>query len=122
MTNVYEIMISMSASGVLQREIREYRMLESSNGTSFTATRKGSIGTYTIYENAMDKRLANSSGHKYFTKDKKKLKEYCTLLDEYMSKYIDDMIKTMTKNKDTMGTPWESLKKTNNKAILVEDE
>lgn len=90
------------------------------HGKSFTASRKGSIGTYILYENGFDKELKHGNGIKFMTRDKKKLKEYGKLCDEHMEKYLKHAIKTMENNLTVLGTPWDKHKKTNTKGQMVE--
>lgn len=104
---IYEIFININSSLQLERGVREYRETKSEDDHS-VCSRKGSIGTYKIYNRALDtdKPLTNGNGGRFYTKDKKNLKGYGKILDDISEKWIDDAIKVLTKQKDELGSKW----------------
>jgi len=106
---IYQIKIDLIGS-ILERQIIEYNVYEQGEN-SYTMSREGSIGTYTVQHSALDKKFALGGGGYYFyTKDKNKLKEYGKILDEFMVKFIADKQKLLTKYQAQLETPWGDVK------------
>jgi len=105
--NLYEIKIKLNDGLALERKITEYKVYEQGE-SSYTMSKVGSIGTYTVQHSALDKKQSSGgNGHYYITKDKSKLKEYGKILDEHMSKVIADKLKLLTKYQAQLETPWD---------------
>lgn len=106
---LYEIYINVNSSLQLERGIHVYKIRSNDKG-SYTGSRKGSIGTYTFQERALDRKepLHCGSGGKFYTKDKSKLKEYGKLLDANMETWINQAIKKLEKSKSKLGSKWET--------------
>jgi len=105
--NLYEIRIKLDAGLTLERRIIEYKVYEQGE-SSYTMSKEGSIGTYTVQHSALDKKQSlGGNGYYYITKDKTKLKEYGKILDEHMAKFISDKLKLLTKYQAQLETPWD---------------
>ena len=106
---VYQILINLIGN-TFERKIIEYHVFEQGE-SSYTMSREGSIGTYTVQHSALDKKFACGGGGYYFyTKDKNKLKEYGKILDEFMEKFIADKLKLLTKYQAQLETPLGDVK------------
>ncbi len=106
---LYQIRINLTGF-TLDRQIVEFKVYEQGEN-SYTMSKDGSIGTYTVQHSALDKKLSlGGCGYYFYTKDKSKLKEYGKILDEYMSKYLADKIKLLTKHQAQLETPWGDVK------------
>lgn len=106
---LYQVKMVLTGENTLERQIVEFNVYEQGD-SSYTCSRDGSIGVYTIQHSALDKRLNHGYGHCFYTKDKSKLKDYCKNLDDWMRGELESKIKRLTKFQAQLDTPWGDVK------------
>ena len=106
---LYQVKMVLTGDNNLERQIIEFNVYGQGE-SSYTCSREGSIGVYTIQHSALDKRLNHGYGHCFYTKDKSKLKDYGKNLDDWMRGELEAKIKRLTKFQAQLDTPWGDVK------------
>lgn len=113
---IYQALINLDSGMNLTRKIIEYNVYDQGD-TAYTMSKDGSIGTYVVTHAALDKKQIYSyAGCCFYTKDKSKLKEYCKILDDYMTKYLAEKKKMIEKHEALLETSWVENKPKESKA------
>jgi hypothetical protein len=106
---LYQVKMVLTGENTLERQIVEFNVYEQGD-SSYTCSREGSIGVYTVQHSALDKKQHHGYGYCFYTKDKSKLKDYGKILDDWMRGELESKIKRLTKFQAQLDTPWGDVK------------